>query len=123
MCLLSVLTGPTSRLAQICEWLGDGDYVVVFDECHKAKNAVTKEKSEWTGLVCVTSSQQAAAAAVGAEDGQQLQRMEWMMWLPEAVWRLLPCQTAAAAADRQTDRQSNTIPQLLCCRCVPCAAA
>lgn len=40
-------TGPTSRLTQICEWLGDGDYVVVFDECHKAKNAVTKEKSEW----------------------------------------------------------------------------
>lgn len=40
-------TGPTSRLSQICEWLGDGDYVVVFDECHKAKNCLPKETGEW----------------------------------------------------------------------------
>jgi hypothetical protein len=32
--------GPASRLHQIVEWLGDGDYVIVLDECHKAKNAV-----------------------------------------------------------------------------------
>ena len=39
--------GPGSRLTQICEWLGDGDYLVVFDECHKAKNCITKETSEY----------------------------------------------------------------------------
>jgi hypothetical protein len=38
--------GPASRLSQIYEWLGDGDYLVVFDECHKAKNCLAKEKSE-----------------------------------------------------------------------------
>jgi hypothetical protein len=35
--------GPASRLHQIVEWLGDGDYVIVLDECHKAKNAVRSQ--------------------------------------------------------------------------------
>jgi hypothetical protein len=48
--LLWCCSGPTSRLSQICEWLSDGDYVVVFDECHKAKNCITKESSKWVGV-------------------------------------------------------------------------
>jgi len=54
--------GPTSRLTQICEWLGDGDYVVVFDECHKAKNCLPKETSEFAAAA-------AAAAAAGTHAG------------------------------------------------------
>lgn len=46
--LLRLLVGPTSRLSQICDWLADGDYVVVLDECHKAKKCITKEKGGYS---------------------------------------------------------------------------
>lgn len=38
--------GDGSRLQQITEWLGDGDYLVVFDECHKAKNCMPDVKKD-----------------------------------------------------------------------------
>eukprot|EP00878_Enallax_costatus_P023440 GHUV01024933.1.p1 GENE.GHUV01024933.1~~GHUV01024933.1.p1 ORF type:complete len:410 (+),score=80.43 GHUV01024933.1:835-2064(+) len=38
--------GPSSRLHQIVEWLGDGDYVIVLDECHRAKNCVPRDNKE-----------------------------------------------------------------------------
>ena len=44
----------TSRLAQIIEWLeeGDGDPIIVLDECHKAKNLLAS-KSGAGAPVCL----------------------------------------------------------------------
>jgi hypothetical protein len=57
--------GPGSRLTQICEWLGDGDYLVVFDECHKAKNCITKETSEY-GCVFLAGTAISGRGCIGA---------------------------------------------------------
>lgn len=44
--LVWFVAGPGSRLRQIVEWLGDEDYCIVLDECHRAKNCLAKEKKE-----------------------------------------------------------------------------
>ncbi len=48
------LTGDGSRLSQIVEWLGNEDYLIVLDECHKV--------GQWSWQCCLSSSAACPAA-------------------------------------------------------------
>ena len=54
-------TPNNNRLAQLIAWLAadGGDVLVVFDECHRAKNLVSKEGASTVTGLAVASLQEA----------------------------------------------------------------